>query len=199
MSHMYQVCWVWARVRPAHTVDSRNVHGYLGGVRASAGRSLEGCRYSKSLGRSQEDGIKSRLRIGSELGMPASQMKLGQLCHLMSQLTGQEQGSRPLTQGDWFSQNCLQMLSSPHPPPRPSGDWSQEKVCLEGGAGWGGGYPFTRVSSSLLPQIRMQTPPSKKTPPRLEPWKDHRSTESWGRCQTPSLLLRLRLGRRGER
>lgn len=161
---MYQVCWVWARVRPAHTVDSRNVHRYLGGVRASAGRSLEGCRYCKSHGRSQEDRVKSRVRTGSELGMPASQMKLGQLCHLMSQLTGQEQGSRPLAQGDWFSQTCLQMLSSLPAPPSPSGDCSQEKVCLEGGSVWGGGYPFTRVSSSL-PQIRMQTPPSKKTPP----------------------------------
>lgn len=148
MSHMYQVCWVWARVRPAHTVDSRNVHGYLGGVRASAGRSLEGCRYSKSLGRSQEDGIKSRLRIGSELGMPGSQMKLGQLCHLMSQLTGQEQGSRPLTQGDWFSQNCLQMLSSP-PPPSLRG--LEPVKGVSGGRGWVGRRLSLHKSLQLPP------------------------------------------------
>lgn len=167
MSHMYQVCWVWARVRPAHTVDSRNVHGYLGGVRASAGRSLEGCRYSKSLGRSQEDGIKSRVRTGSELGMPGSQMKLGQLCHLMSQLTGQEQGSRPLTQGDWFSQTCLQMLSSsPPPPPSPSQGSGGRKRCVWR-EGLGGEEaipsqespaPSSPKSGCKLPQARRRRP-----------------------------------------
>lgn len=194
---MYQVCWVWARVRPAHTVDSRNVHGYLGGVRASAGRSLEGCRYCKSHGRSQGDRVKSRVRTGSELGMPASQMKLGQLCHLMSQLTGQEQGSRPLAQGDWFSQTCLQMLSSLPAPPAPQGTVARKRCVWREGLCGEEAIP-SQESPAPSPKSGCKLPQARRRR-RLEPWKDHRSTESWGRCQTPSLLLRLRLGRRGER
>lgn len=65
--------------------------------------------------------------------------------------------------------------------------------------GWRGGVK--RLSLHRSPQtapsppVRMQTPQARKC--SLEPWKEQRSTESWGRCQTPSLLLRLE--RRGER
>lgn len=41
----------------------------------------------------------------------------------------------------------------------------------------------------------MQTPQARCF---LEPWEERRSEESWGRCQTPRLLLRQRLERRGE-
>lgn len=47
------------------------------------------------------------------------------------------------------------------------------------------------------PPVRMQTPQTRKC--SLDPWKEQRSTESWGHCQTPSLLLRQRLERSGER
>lgn len=46
------------------------------------------------------------------------------------------------------------------------------------------------------PPVRMQTPQARRC--FLEPWEERRSTESWGRCQTPRLLLRQRLERRGE-
>lgn len=71
----------------------------------------------------------------------------------------------------------------------PPGDWNQEKVCL----GWRG--CVKRLSLHRSPQaapsppVRMQTPQARKC--SLEPWKEQRSTESWGRCQTPSFLLRL--------
>lgn len=109
---------------------------------------MEGCGDCKSHGRSQEDGVKSRVRTGSELGMPASQMKLGQLCLLMSQLTGQEQGSRPLAHSDWFSQTCLEMLSSPPP---------QSLRGLEPGKGVSGGRGC--VGRRLSPHKSLQLPP----------------------------------------
>lgn len=192
---MYQVRWVWARVRSAHTVNSSNVHRHLAGVvRASVGRSLEGCRYCKSHGRSQEDGVKSRVRTGSELGMPASQMKLGQLCHLMSQLTGQEQGSRPLAQGDWFPQTCKQMLSSL--PPVPQGTEARKRCVWREGLCGEEAIPSQESPAPSSLKSRCKIPQARRC--CLELWKDHRSKESWGLCQTPSLLLRLRLGRRGE-
>lgn len=141
------------------------------------------------------DGVKSRVRTGSELGMPASQMKLGQLRHLISQLTGQKQGSGPLAHGNWFSQTCLEMLSPPPPVPQRTG---ARKRCV-----WREGLcgeeviPSQKSPAPSSPKSGCKLPQARRC--HLEPWKDHRSTESWGPCQTPSLLLRLRLGRRGKR
>lgn len=103
----------------------------------------------------------------------------------MSQLTGQGQGSRPLVQGGWF----LTGLLSNAPRVLESG-----KVSL----GWRGcvkRLSLHRSPQAAFPLARMQTPQARKC--SLDPWREQRSAESWGRCQTPSLLLRLE--RRGER
>lgn len=126
------------------------------------------------------------------------QMKLGELCHLMRQLAGPGWGSRPLAQGGGSLTDLLSnAVFSPQPPRG-----------LESGKGVSGGRGCAerRLSFHKSPQASphpRQLPNQVANSPKKEDasWCLGRITEARSpgvAANPPSLLLRLRLGRRGE-